>query len=159
MPAEAKRQSRATFVIVLLLFFGVAIGLTVYAVIQWNAKAKARNLKNPVPATAEALAAGNQIYQQHCQSCHGANGDGKGEKAPELSTAPGDFTDAKKMNGLKDGELFWEITEGRHPMPEFADKLTVQERWEVVDYIRTFAAKPAALRPAATAQVANSVQP
>ena len=159
MPVEPKGQSRATFVIVLLLFFSVAIGLTVYAVIQWNAKAKARNLKNPVPATAESLAEGNQIYQQHCQSCHGANGDGKGEKAPELSTAPGDFTDAKKMSGLKDGELFWEITEGRHPMPEFADKLSVQERWEVVDYIRTFAAKSSASRPAATAQTTKSVQP
>jgi len=159
VPAEPKRQSHATFVIVLLLFFSVAIGLTVYAVIQWNVKARARNLKNPVPATAESLAAGNQIYQQHCQSCHGANGDGKGEKAPELSTAPGDFTDAKKMSGLKDGELFWEITEGRHPMPEFADKLTVQERWEVVDYIRTFAAKSAPSHPAATAQATKSVQP
>lgn len=159
MPAEPKRQSRATFVIVLLSFFAVAIALMVYAVIQWNAKAKARNLKNPVPATAPALAAGNQIYQQHCQSCHGANGDGKGQKAPELSTAPGDFTDARKMSGLKDGELFWEITEGRRPMPEFADKLTEQERWEVVDYIRTFAAKLPASHPAATAQASKSIQP
>lgn len=159
MSAEPKRQSRVTFVIVLLLFFSVAIGLTVYAVIQWNAKAKARSLKNPVPATAPALAAGNQIYQQHCQSCHGANGDGKGEKAPELSTAPGDFTDAKKMSGLKDGELFWEITEGRHPMPAFADKLTEQERWEVVDYIRTFAARFPASHPAPTAQATKSTRP
>lgn len=130
----------------LLLFFAAAIALTIYAVIQWNAQAKARNLKNPVPATAEAIAAGGQIYQQHCQSCHGAHGDGKGEKAAELSTAPGNFTDAKKMSGLKDGELFWEITEGRRPMPAFADKLTEQERWEAVDYIRTFASRSIAMR-------------
>jgi mono/diheme cytochrome c family protein len=156
---ESKKENRATLVIVLLLFFAAALALTGYAVIQWNAKAKARNLKNPVPATAEAIAAGSQVYRQHCQSCHSPNGDGKGEKAPELSTAPGDFTDAKKMSGLTDGELFWEITEGRHPMPAFADKLSEQERWEAVDYIRTFANRSASSRPAAAAQGMKSTQP
>lgn len=159
MQAESKKGNRATLVIVLLLFFGAVLALTGYAVIQWNAKAKVRNLKNPVPATAEAIAAGSQVYRQHCQSCHGPNGDGKGEKAPELSTAPGDFTDTKKMSGLTDGELFWEITEGRHPMPAFADKLSEQERWEAVDYIRTFANRSATSRPAAAAQGMKSTQP
>jgi mono/diheme cytochrome c family protein len=151
VPAQPGRQSHATFILVLLLFFAAAIALTLYAVMRWNAKAKARNLKNPIPATAQAIAAGGQIYQQHCQKCHGPNGDGKGEKAPELSTAPGDFTDAKKMSGLTDGELFWEITEGRRPMPAFADKLSEQQRWLVVDFIRTFANEPAS-RPAAQAK-------
>lgn len=160
MPTEApKKGNCATLVIVLVLFFGVAIAIMVYAAIQWNNQAKARNLENPVPATPAAIAAGSKIYQQHCQSCHGANGDGKGEKAPELSTAPGDFTDAAKMSGLKDGELYWEITKGRHPMPAFEKKLTEQERWEAVDYIRTFAAKSSAARPAAAAQGTQSVQP
>ncbi|MFY9690984.1 MAG: cytochrome c [Candidatus Acidiferrales bacterium] len=159
MPVKPEKGSHLTFVIVLLLFFAAAISLMIYAVMQWNARAKARNLKNPVPATAQAVAAGSQIYRQHCQSCHGVNGDGKGEKAAELSTAPGDFTDAKKMSGLTDGELYWEITEGRHPMPAFADKLTEQERWEVVDYIRTFAEKTARSSPAAAAQGTNHTQP
>jgi len=144
-------------VIVLLLFLGAAVALMGYAALQWNARAKERNLKNPEPADPQALAAGKEIYEQHCQSCHGSKGDGKGEKAPELSVAPGDFTDARKMSGLTDGELYSEITEGHHPMPEFADKLTVQERWEVVDYIRTFAAKGPTAQ--ASAQAAGSGQP
>jgi mono/diheme cytochrome c family protein len=159
VPPEPKKASRATFVIVLLLFFGVAVALMGYAAVQWNARAKARNLKNPEPPAPEIIAAGKQIYAQHCQSCHGPKGDGKGEKAPELSIAPGDFTDARKMSGLTDGELFSEVTEGHHPMPAFADKLTEQERWEVVDYIRTFAARPSASHLAAAAQVAKSGQP
>jgi mono/diheme cytochrome c family protein len=143
VPAEApKKGNCATLVIVLVIFFGAAVAIMLYAAIQWNNQAKARNLLNPVPATPAALAAGNQIKPQNCQSCHGAKGDGKGEKAPELSTAPGDFTDAAKMSGLKDGELYWEITKGRHPMPAFEKKLTEEERWEAVDYIRTFASRP-----------------
>ena len=159
MQSGPKKGNCATLIVVLLLFFGAAIALMVYAVMQWDAQARARNLVNPVPATPMAIAAGNQVYQQHCQSCHGANGDGKGEKAPELSTAPGDFTDAAKMSGLKDGELYWEITKGRHPMPAFEKKLTEEQRWQVVDYIRTFAAKSSASRPAAATQGNESVQP
>ena len=159
MQPKPKKGNCATLVIVLVLFFGAATALMVYSVIQWDALARAKNLQNPVPATPAALASGKQVYQQHCQSCHGANGDGKGQKAPELSTAPGDFTDAAKMSGLKDGELYWEITKGRHPMPAFEKKLTEEERWEAVDYIRAFAAKSSASRPAAAAQGTQSIQP
>ncbi len=49
VPAEPKKRNCATFVIVLLLFFAAAIALMAYAVMQWNAQAKAKNLKNPVP--------------------------------------------------------------------------------------------------------------
>ena len=128
----------------LLLLIVVAFALisAVHLVLDWQAMAKARKLKNPVPPTAEAIAAGLATYQQHCQSCHGKNGDGKGEKASELSVAPGDFTDAQKMAGFADGELYWQITKGRHPMPAFQHKLTDEQRWQLVDYIRTFAGKP-----------------
>ena len=108
---------------------------------HWSATSAARKLKNPVPPTAEAIAAAKQDYREHCQSCHGEKGDGKGEKAPELSVAPGDFTDLRTMRSRTDGELFWQITRGRLPMPAFDDKLTDQQRWQLVDYIRTFAAK------------------
>jgi mono/diheme cytochrome c family protein len=94
-----------------------------------------------VPPTAEAIAVAKQDYVEHCRSCHGEKGDGKGEKAPELSVAPGDFTDARAMSSRTDGQLFWQITRGRLPMPAFEDKLTDQQRWQLVDYIRTFAAK------------------
>ncbi|MGD0956670.1 MAG: cytochrome c [Candidatus Acidiferrales bacterium] len=118
----------------------VGVAALLHAVTGWSTRATARKLKNPVPATADAIAAGTQTYRQHCQKCHGENGDGNGEKASELSVAPGDFTDVGKMRDLTDGELFWEITKGRRPMPAFADKLSDQERWQVVDFIRTFAA-------------------
>ena len=55
--------------------------------------------------------------------------------------APTDFTDARAMGRITDGELFWKISHGRRPMPAFHDKLTEQERWQLVDYIRVLARK------------------
>ena len=131
-----------------LAFVGLFVALVAAAVIvfqaarNWSATAAARKLKNPVAPTSDALAAGKSLYTDHCQRCHGVKGDGRGEKAAELSVAPGDFTDARAMSRRTDGELFWQITRGRLPMPSFEDKLTEQERWELVDYIRTFARVP-----------------
>ena len=125
----------------LFLILGIAGGVGVYAAFHWTAAARARKLKNPVPATDSSIAAGMQIYEHRCSRCHGKNGDGQGEKASELSVAPADFTDAHDMSRTTDGELYWEITKGRIPMPAFETRLTDVERWEAVDYIRTFAAK------------------
>jgi mono/diheme cytochrome c family protein len=97
-------------------------------------------MPNPVPATSAALAAGKQLYVEHCQKCHGGKGNGQGDEAGELSIAPSDFTNAKEMSELADGQLFEEITKGDMPMPAFEDKLNEQQRWQVIDYIRTFAA-------------------
>jgi mono/diheme cytochrome c family protein len=109
--------------------------------------ARARRLKNPVPSTPAALVEGKQLYQLHCQRCHGPNGDGHGQKAPELAVAPGDFTDVSKMRRTADGELYYQITYGRLPMPEFQDKIDEQGRWALVDFIRTFAEKTPAPSP------------
>ncbi len=121
------------------LVFLAAIAAILYSLTAWNAPAAARRLKNPVPATESAVDEGMLAYSKHCKSCHGENGDGKGERAAELSVKPMDFTNARQMSQLADGELFWKITRGHRPMPAFEDKLTDTQRWQVVDYIRTFA--------------------
>jgi mono/diheme cytochrome c family protein len=137
-PRKGPRAAAIIGVIVALIAIVIALG---YEVDQWSIVARARKLKNPVPATPAALAEAKPLYQQHCQRCHGADGDGHGEKAPSLSVAPGDFTDVSKMSRVSDGELYWQITYGRLPMPAFKDKIDQEGRWELVDYIRTFAEK------------------
>ncbi|MGH9739693.1 MAG: c-type cytochrome [Candidatus Acidiferrales bacterium] len=131
----------AAIVALIVVLIALLIGLG-YGLVNWSEAARARKLKNPAPATPETLTAGKQLYQLHCQTCHGANGDGHGQKAPELSVAPGDFTNVSKMRRVSDGELYWQITYGRLPMPAFKDKIDEQGRWELVDYIRTFASAP-----------------
>jgi len=139
---KPNRKLRPLAGIALAIALVAAVTIVWNAARNWSAVAAARKLKNPVPPTDEALAAGKSLYTEHCQRCHGVKGDGRGEKAAELSVAPGDFTDAHTMSHRSDGELFWQITRGRLPMPSFEDKLTDQERWELVDYIRTFAGAP-----------------
>src|SRR5271170_2562639 len=109
---------------------------------QWLATQRAKKLKNPVAAAPAAIDAARQLYGLHCEKCHGTKGDGKGEKAPELLEQPTDFTNAKQMDRLADGELFVPIMEGKKPMPAFGDKLSDKQAWELVDYVRTFARPP-----------------
>jgi mono/diheme cytochrome c family protein len=139
--APSNQENRRLAIFALAVILVVAGAAVLNAVRNWQASAAARKLKNPVPTTPEVIAIAKQDYTEHCRNCHGEKGDGKGERAAELSVAPGDFTDAKTMSGRTDGELYWQITRGRLPMPAFEDKLTDQQRWQLVDYIRTFAAK------------------
>jgi mono/diheme cytochrome c family protein len=134
------KSKRLNAIALIVILCGAIIALS-FAVNNWITNARARRLKNPVDATPASLAAGKEIYIKHCENCHGENGDGKGEKAPELSTAPTDFTDVSRMDRATDGEFYWRITKGRQPMPAFEDKLTDTERWESVDFIRTFERK------------------
>jgi mono/diheme cytochrome c family protein len=136
---QPESKKRTLILFALGLIFLAAVAAILYSLTAWNAPAAARQLENPVPATAAAIAAGKVIYHKHCESCHGVGGDGTGDRAPELSIMPTDFTDAHLMRRLSDGELFWKIAHGHRPMPGFASKLSETERWQVVDYIRTFA--------------------
>ena len=54
----------------------------------------------------EAVAKGESLYQEHCASCHGADGDGKGKVASDLSTKPRNFTKGiYKFRSTPSGEL------------------------------------------------------
>lgn len=141
-PAEGKPKfpSRSQVLGIFLVFVMVAIagGIMVYALSDWSAPAQARQMPNPVEATPQTIAAGMNIYMDRCQNCHGEHGNGKGPRADKLSLQPSDFTDAEAMRRQTDGELFWKISEGHRPMPSFKKKLSEEQRWQLVDYIRTF---------------------
>lgn len=137
----AKKKNKTVIWLALGVIIVLALVAAFNALTGWKVPASARKLHNPFPASAATLKAGGEIYAKRCKECHGVNGDGNGERASKLSTMPSDFTDTRGMSGQTDGELFWKLTHGRRPMPAFQNKLTDQERWEVEDYIRTFAKK------------------
>jgi len=105
----------------------------------WTVPEVARARTNPVPATAGSLREGKELYQRECLICHGEKGDGNGPWNEKLPKPPGDFTDRQAMARMTDGEVFWKIGAGRDPMPPFGDRLSEEQRWKLVNYLRTFA--------------------
>ena len=108
---------------------------------DWAAPDAAKKVKNPVPANPASVAAGKVVYTNKCAFCHGDGGKGDGPDADLYDPGPANFTDASLMRGMSDGELFYKITEGRRPMPSFKKDLNETQRWQAVDYLRTFAKK------------------
>lgn len=106
----------------------------------WPAPDEAISMKNPLmKVTADTvLTNGKELYALNCKSCHGLKGKGDGTKAAQIEIQCGDFT-SEEFAKETDGTLFWKMTEGRKPMPGFKEKLTDEERWEIICYIRTFA--------------------
>lgn len=106
----------------------------------WPAPESAVKMKNPVASNAESINEGKILYAKHCKSCHGAKGKGDGPKAANLDISSGDFSSEEFMKE-SDGSIYWKTTEGRDPMPEFKKKMSDDERWQVVNYIRTMGEK------------------
>lgn len=111
-----------------------AVAVAIAAQEHWEAPARASAKKSPVAADAASIGRGKAIYTAECASCHGNSGRGDGPSAKDLEVSPGDMT---KLGSHSDGALFWKISEGKKPMPSFAKKLTEQQRWEVINYLRT----------------------
>jgi mono/diheme cytochrome c family protein len=138
-------------VLVVFVIVAIAGSVVVYSLSDWSAPEEAKQMKNPYPPTPQTIGMGMSTYTDRCENCHGEDGNGKGERAEKLSVAPTNFTDAHAMIQLTDGELFWKISQGHRPMPGFKGKLSEEERWQLVDYIRTFS-QPLVDSPAESSQ-------
>lgn len=94
-------------------------------------------------ASAEDIAAGQQIFQTNCAICHGPGGQGDGPTAESLDTSPADFTDHEFMRTRSNQDLFKVITNGKIPMPSWEAALDEDQRWQVITYLRAFSYQPA----------------
>jgi mono/diheme cytochrome c family protein len=83
---------------------------------------------------------GKVLFEKHCMHCHGVKGDGDGADTQFLMVRPANFhslesrskTDWELMNIITFGAIF-------SPMHGWADRLTEDERWDVLRYIRLLA--------------------
>ena len=105
---------------------------------DWGAPEAAKNAPNPVPSTDANLAAAKALYADNCERCHGAEGKGNGDDSVLYDPKPADMTHGL-LNDIKDGELFWKISKGRAPMPNYDRRLSDHERWQLVNYLRVLA--------------------
>lgn len=121
----------------------LSIGLAALHQTPWVVPQEAKERKNPLNAADVNLNATKQLYIDHCSNCHGDTGKGDGSEAMMYDPTPSDLTDAVKMSKLTDGEIYYQITEGRKPMPSFRKRLTESQRWQMVVFVRSLAVVPA----------------
>lgn len=133
------RGLRLALLVCALALICVVIGLAVFNKTAWVVPAIEKERKNPLTASEANLSTARRVYDARCANCHGDTGKGDGSDAMMYDPAPADLTDASKINKRTDGEIFYQITEGRKPMPSFKNKLTEEERWQLVMLVRAFA--------------------
>lgn len=93
--------------------------------------------QNLVAADAISVSRGETLYAINCAMCHGLAGEGNGQIVALLANKPADLTLDVTQN-KSDGALFLTLTNGvTDRMPPMVENLTVRDRWDVVNYIRT----------------------
>ena len=105
---------------------------------NWVAPKSANALKNPLKGDKAATANGEQLFNAICFVCHGNHGKGDGINAAALERRPADLT-SRRVQRQTDGALFWKITEGNPPMLRFAETLSEEQRWQMVNFVRRLA--------------------
>jgi mono/diheme cytochrome c family protein len=102
----------------------------------WIAPKAAINVKSPITGNDSVLTAGRTLYVSNCAPCHGVKGNGLGPSNASISPSPANHS-ALSMINETDGSLFYKVSEGRSPMPQYKYQLSEDQRWGLVAYIRT----------------------
>ncbi len=101
-------------------------------------------INNPYKITDAGLAVGKELYDIYCGICHGEKGDGLGyivrDDGGKYPVQPANMllpTFIDTTNGL----YYHAIMAGKNKMGDYKDKLSYEERWQVIHYIRSLQAK------------------
>lgn len=102
---------------------------------------------NPIESDAFSIERGRLLFSVHCAQCHGLEADGAGALAGALVYVPRDLTD-QAVQDLPDGSIFLTISQGIIAdnvirMPALNENLSVRDRWDVVNYIKSLESKGA----------------
>lgn len=114
-------------------------------------RAMAEIIDNPFPITTKGLEHGKDLYVIYCGICHGDNADGLGYLVREANpaegitegvypAAPANFQQPEFYTS-SNGRYYHAIMYGKNVMGSHADKLSYEERWQVIHYIRSLQAK------------------
>ncbi len=93
---------------------------------------------NPLRATPESVATGQRLFGMYCTPCHGPGGKGDGLVAPKFIPPP-DLTHPAIQKARTDGYIHHVIGTGGAIMPAYGEALSAEERWHVVNFVRSLA--------------------
>lgn len=108
----------------------------------WTIPEGGKDEKSPLKATADVLRKGKATFTSNCQKCHGPLGLGDGPDSDKNDPAA-DLTDEYRIELNPDGVLYYKIMNGHPPaMPAFKSKLTKDETWALVEYVKSLRKAP-----------------
>ncbi len=117
-------------------------------------------VRNPYRITKAGLAQAKPLYEVYCGICHGAKGDGQGDlvTVPDAKypVGPKNFLE-DGMSAAGNGRYYLAIMYGKNLMGAYADKLSYEERWQVIHYIRSLQATAKKLEYSEARNTLNSV--
>jgi len=101
-------------------------------------------VNNPFPISNVNLEKAKPLYISLCGICHGEKGDGQGYlyvgPQAKYPAAPKNLI-IDEMISAGNGRYYFAIMHGKNMMGHYADKLSFEERWDVIHYIRALQAK------------------
>lgn len=118
-------------------------------------------VSNPFPITKAGLDKAKPLYDIYCGICHGEKGDGQGYlyagPAAKYPNAPKNLI-SDEMISAGNGRYYFGIMYGKNVMGAYADKLSFEERWQVIHYIRSLQAKSKSLEYSEKANTLSNVE-
>lgn len=106
-------------------------------------------VKNPLePLTGKDLEEAGRLFNINCAVCHGAKGEANGPLAAKVGGVKSIILSSP---GYSDGRIFHVMEYGQGNMGSYAPQLSREQRWRIVQYIRTLEPKaaPTTTTPAA----------
>ncbi len=98
------------------------------------------NARSTVISSPKVIAAGRALYLKNCAACHGPDGLGDGDAGQSLSPSPAVLAYMITRPIAVDRYLMWSISDGGaqfgSQMPSFKGKLTQEQIWDVIAYMR-----------------------
>jgi mono/diheme cytochrome c family protein len=98
-------------------------------------------VKNPLqPLNSMDSAEAGRLFNINCAICHGAKAEANGPMAPKVGGVKSIIAGSP---GYSDGRIFYVMTYGQNNMGSYASQLSREQRWRIVQYIRTLEPKAA----------------
>src|SRR5712692_7591012 len=92
--------------------------------------------KSPVKVTEAVLADGQLRFNIYCSPCHDRTGLGNGMVPQHAANFHPQNLMEDRIVQMADGDMFNVITYGRRTMPPYYEQVRVEERWNIIAYVR-----------------------
>jgi mono/diheme cytochrome c family protein len=93
---------------------------------------------NTIPVTLDEalLDRGEDRFRIFCRTCHGQLGDGRSAVAENMKLRKPPSLHEQRLRAYPAGRVFRVVSEGYGLMPSYAESLSIDDRWAIVEFVR-----------------------